>query len=298
MDVNKINVGDKFSTENKLLSILGFPQASGNTRLSLLKEVQQYFDYTKTGKVARGKETNEIVILDKYIQPKSKQDGRVSEIVQYLKPLILSMENKSIGNKRLFLEEFKIVNEDNWKKFKGNNRVEFYKSYLLHDFKGKLKTALNQLYKEYDWFYYSYDYLLINSYAIEEEKYQIATKLQSEYIESMRSNIKDRIIARHKLEYPNEKNKTWKNLSYRYTPTLYKMVNDECMDALGVDKCVDVVTISKRNDEPYTCETTIEEIRLYYKLKMADWIKKNDYTDVEDIINFHNEIFKDVKQYI
>jgi len=295
MDIDKINVGDKFSTENKLLLILGFPQASGNTRLSLLKEVQQYFDYTKTGKLARGKETNEIVILDKYIQPKLKQDGRVSEIVQYLKPLILMMENKSVGNKRLFLDEFKIADIDSWKKFKGNNRVEFYKYYLLNDFKGKIKTALNQLYKEYDWFYYSYDYLLINTNATEQElKYQIATKSQSEYIDTMKLNVKDRIIARHKLEYPNEKNKTWKNLSYRYMLTLYKMVNDECRDVFDMDKCVDVVTISKSNTEPYVFETTLDEIRLYYKLKMADWIKKNDYSNVEDVVNFHNEIFNDV----
>lgn len=295
MDIDKINVGDKFSTENKLLLILGFPQSSGNTRLSLLKEVQQYFDYTKTGKLARGKETNEIVILDKYVQPKLKQDGRVSEIVQYLKPLILMMENKSVGNKRLFLDEFKIVNIDSWKKFKGNNRVEFYKYYLLNDFKGKIKTALNQLYKEYDWFYYSYDYLLINTNATEQElKYQIATKSQSEYIDTMKLNVKDRIIARHKLEYPNEKNKTWKNLSYRYMPTLYKMVNDECRDVFEMDKCVDVVTISKSNTEPYIFEIALDEIKLYYKLKMSDWIKKNDYSNVEDVVNFHNEIFNDV----
>lgn len=293
-NIENVNVGDKFSTENKLLSMLGFPQASGNTRVSLLKEVQQYFDYTKTGKLSRGKETNEIVITNKYIVPKSKQDNRTSDVVKYLKELILTLDNKSVGHKRLLLEDFKIASEEDWKRFKGNNRVEFYKYYLLNDFKGKIKTALKQLYKENDWFYYSYDYLLINLTAEEpSEKYIIATRAQQEYIDTMKENIKDKIIARHKLDNPSEKNKTWKNLSYRYTPTLYKMVNDECKDAFGTDKCVEVLTISNRYEKlDNICETTLDEVKLYYKTKMYDWIKKNDCLKVEDVVNFHNEIFK------
>lgn len=298
INIDKINVGDKFSTETKLLDILGYPKASGNTRLSLIKDVQRYIDYAKTGKVARGKETNEIIITDKYIDTKDAKDGRTSEIIKYIKPLILNMENKSIGNKRLFLQEFKIVNEATWKKFKGNNKVEFYKYYLLNDFKGKLKTSLNKLYKENEWFYFSYDYLLI---SMDEERwtYELADKYKTEYINTMKSNIKDRIVARHKLEHPNEKAKTWKNLAYRYTSTLYKLVNDECNDAFNVDKCVDVVTIENSNSEQTITdiEDCTKALQQYYQIKMNDWIKKNGQLE-EDVIKFHNEIWSDVNLYI
>jgi hypothetical protein len=125
------------------------------------------------------------------------------------------------------------------------------------------------------------------------EKYQIATTAQQEYIDTMKENIKDKIIARHKLDNPSEKNKTWKNLAYRYTPTLYKMVNDECKDAFGIDKCVEVLTISNRYEKlDSTDASALEEVRLYYKTKMYDWIKKNDCLKVEDVVDFHNEIFK------
>ena len=73
------------------------------------------------------------------------------------------------------------------------------------------------------------------------------------------------------------------------------MVNDECREVFEMDKCVDVVTIRKDNTEPYIFEIALDEIRLYYKLKMSDWIKKNDYSNVKDVIDFHNEIFNDVK---
>lgn len=295
MNIDKVNIGDKFSTENKLLSALGYDSVSGNTRIALLKDAQCYFDYTKTGKISRGKETSEIIITNKYIQPKTKQDGRTSDVIKYIKPMLLSMDNKSIGSKRLFLDEFKVVDERIWKKFKGDNRMEFYKYYLLNDFKGKVKTSLKQLYKEYDWFYYSYDYLLINK---TDNICEIADKTQSEYIDAMKENIKDRIVARYKLENPMGESKTWKSLSYRYTTTLYKMVNDECKDAFNIDKCVDVITINKSNtkdDNIYDTTTELIELRRYYKIKMADWLKKNYSADSYELLNFHNEIFKDVK---
>lgn len=303
MNVEKLELieeGDKFSTENKLLNILGYPNASGNTRLSQLKEVRQYIDYQKTGKISRGKETNEIEIIKKYTSPNPKDDKRLSDAPKYLKPLILSIKRtknnkpKSMGHKKLLLEELSIINSEDWKKFKGNTKVEFYKYYLLNDFKGKLKTALKQLYKENDNFYYSYDYMLINK---TEDSYIIATKEQSEYINTMKENIKNRIVAKHKLDYPNEKKKTWQGLAYRYTSKLYKMLNDECKDAFGCDKCVEVITIDNRNN---ICETVmIEEknkIKKYYKDKMQNWIDNQDKKKIEqDVIDFHNEIFKDVK---
>lgn len=298
MEINtdNVNIDDKFSTENKLLYAVGCPNVKGDTRLAVLKDVKRHLDYAKTGKLYRGKETNEIVITAKYSQPIERQDGRTSEIIKYLKSLIILIPNKSIGNKKLFIEELKIVDEELWNKSKGNNVIEFYKYYLLNDFKGKVNTSLNQMYRENDWFYFSHDYLLINN---QHKTYDLATTSQSEYIESMRANIKNKIIAKYKFEHPREKTKTWKNLAYRYTNTFYKLVNQECKETLNVDKCVNVVTINKNSENnPYICETilALNEVKLYYKLKMEEWIIKHKHNKNEDVIKFHNELFEDVKR--
>lgn len=300
INIDEVNIGDKFSTENKLLVALGYPKLSGNSRLALLKDAQRYVDYSKTGKIHRGKETSEIVITEKYIEPKETQDGRTSVVVQYIKPLILNMDNKSIGNKNLFIEEFKIVDADKWNKFKGNTRVEFYKYYLLNDFKGKVKTSLKQLYKENDWFYFAYEYLLIKMDEDNKWIYEIADKSKTEYIETIKINIKDRLVARHKLKYPSEKDKTWKQLSYRYTTTLYKMINDECKEAFEVDKCVEVITIEKSQDislENEYLRASTKDLQQYYKIKMNDWINKNkdNSENSKELIKFHTDLWDDVK---
>ena len=294
INIDNVNIGDKFSTENKLLSIMGYPKLSGNSRLALLKDAQRYVDYSKTGKLYRGKETGEIIVTEKYIEPKSIQDGWTSIVVQYIKPLILAMDNKSISSTNIFLEEFNVVDKVKWNSVKNNNVVEFYKYYLLNDFKGKLKTALKQIYKENELFSFAYEYMLI---TLDEEGnwiYNIADKKQTEYIESMKLNIKDRIIARHKLKYPMEKEKTWKQLSYRYTPTLYNMINDECMEAFGVNRCVEVITIENGQENEHL-RNSIEDLKLYYKIKMNDWIHKNNYDSDSNVVKFHNELWSDVK---
>jgi hypothetical protein len=296
VDIDKVEIGDKFSTETKLLESLGYPKASGNSRLSFLKDAQRYIDYNKTGKISRGKETNEIIITDKYIEPKETQDGRTSVVIQYLKPLILSIDNKSIGNKNLFLEELQLVDVKKWQRFKSNNRVEFYKYYLLNDFKGKVKTSLKQLYKENDWFYFAYEHMLITVLEDGKWSYEIADKTKSEYIDTMRLNIKERLVARHKLKYSMEKDKTWKQLSYRYTTTLYKMINEECKEAFGVDRCVDVITIEKSQDvnlENEHLRDCTKELRKYYKVKMNEWVNKNkdESESSKELIQFHNELW-------
>lgn len=296
INIDNVNIGDKFSTENKLLLILGYPKLGGNSRLALLKDAQRYIDYSKTGKLYRGKETGEIIITEKYIEPKPEQDGRTSIIIQYIKPLILAMDNKSIGSTNIFLEEFNLVDKNKWNKFKGNNLVEFYKYYLLNDFKGKLKTSLKRLYKENEWFYFANEYMLITMEDDNKWSFQIADRTKSDYIDSMKLNIKDRLIARHKLKYPMEKEKTWKQLAYRYTTTLYSMINNECKEAFEVDRCVEVITIEKGKDiilDNEQLRASTKELKKYYKIKMNDWVNKHN--DDSDLIKFHNELWEDVK---
>ena len=77
MILENIKVGDKFSTESKLLTKVGFEKYSGKPQKEYqLRELQRYLTYEKTGKMSRGKPTNEIVITEIFDTPKPKIDNR------------------------------------------------------------------------------------------------------------------------------------------------------------------------------------------------------------------------------
>lgn len=77
MNIENIKVGDKFSTETKLLTKVGFDKTKSlDSKKSQIKEIQRYISYEKTGKLSRGKVTNEIIITEIYDVPKEKEDNR------------------------------------------------------------------------------------------------------------------------------------------------------------------------------------------------------------------------------
>ena len=77
MNLDRIKVGDKFTTEKKLLIKVGFEKYDGNKQKQLqLRELKRYLTYDKTGKMSRGKITNEIIITEIYDMPKPKIDNR------------------------------------------------------------------------------------------------------------------------------------------------------------------------------------------------------------------------------
>lgn len=77
MNLEFIKEGDIFSTETKLLSKVGFKKSINSKQKKYqIKELNRYLSYEKTGKVSRGKVTNEIVITEIYNEPLEKEDGR------------------------------------------------------------------------------------------------------------------------------------------------------------------------------------------------------------------------------
>ena len=76
MHFENVNVGDKFATETKLIIAVGLEPLKGNSKKAQLNEIKRYIAYEKTHKLYRGKETNEIVITEKYLEPKAKIDNR------------------------------------------------------------------------------------------------------------------------------------------------------------------------------------------------------------------------------
>ena len=77
MDVRNIKVGDKFSTKSKLIRAIGLTPARGtDSIIAQDKEIARYLSYEKTGKMSKGKMTNEIVITQIFDTPKEKIDNR------------------------------------------------------------------------------------------------------------------------------------------------------------------------------------------------------------------------------
>ena len=76
MNLENVKVGDKFSTITKLYKALGYESCKGSQKIALDKEISRYLHYEKTGKISRGKVTNEIVITEIFDVPKEKIDGR------------------------------------------------------------------------------------------------------------------------------------------------------------------------------------------------------------------------------
>ena len=77
MDMRNVKVGDKFSTKSKLIRAIGLTPARGtDSIIAQDKEIARYLSYEKTGKMSKGKITNEIVITQIFDTPKEKIDNR------------------------------------------------------------------------------------------------------------------------------------------------------------------------------------------------------------------------------
>ena len=163
----KVKVGDKFSTENKLLGTVGFKKTKSlHTKNSQIKELKRYLSYEKTGKISRGKVTNEIVITEIYDVPKEKEDNRNggnnrSIISDYLYNCIVTNLEDIYGfvdgSKSSIIKQFGLVNycyndyyydfEDSIGDFTSAEKEFFFDfcESVMTSYKGRLKRILDNL---------------------------------------------------------------------------------------------------------------------------------------------------------
>ena len=78
------------------------------------------------------------------------------------------------------------------------------------------------------------------------------------------------------------------------------MINDECKETFGIDKCVEVITIEKSQDvaiDEENLRDSIKELKQYYKIRMDDWVNKNkdDSESSKELTKFHKDLWVDVK---
>ena len=178
MDIRNVKVGDKFPTKSKLIKAIGLTPAKGkNPIIAQDKEIARYLSYEKTGKMSKGKMTNEIVITQIFDTPKEKVDNRknnggsnkgktkygdvvIPTIIYLLKQ---SPDNEIITYSTRLLEMIgaispeydKIVFNDNYI----NNRRYSFKQDLKKSFiDSPCNSAANSNYIEYDNEYIMYKY--------------------------------------------------------------------------------------------------------------------------------------------
>lgn len=167
MNIENIKVGDTFSTESKLLTEVGFERYNGKPQKDYqIKELKRYLSYEKTGKISRGKVTNEIVITEIYDVPKEKEDNRNggnnrSIISDYLYNCIITNLEDTYGfidgSKSSIIKQFGLVNycyndyyydfEDSVGDFTSAEKEFFYDfcESVMTSYKGRLKRILDNL---------------------------------------------------------------------------------------------------------------------------------------------------------
>lgn len=138
-----INIGDIFTTENSVLTSLGFPKSSGNTRIAYIKESKRYLNWESTGKLYRGKTTSEVVITEKYDTPKEKQDKR-------------------FGKKKDIMIKFKVIQNPKVYKYVNKNTLKVDYVGIIWGKNRKIKRRIFEheskdglLLKNYDIYYFN-----------------------------------------------------------------------------------------------------------------------------------------------
>lgn len=157
MNLENIKVGDKFSTESKLLTKVGFEKYSGKPQKEYqLRELQRYLTYKKTDKISRGKPTNEIVITEIFDTPKEKIDNRsnnggnnTSIISDYMRNWIeiaLESDGSIDGSASKIIKDMNLVSCD------FSNCYYNFDDYLFHNVDGVEKpyyTTEKQFFLDY-----------------------------------------------------------------------------------------------------------------------------------------------------
>ena len=284
MNIENISVGDIFSTETKLLTKVGFDKTKSlDSKKSQIKEIQRYISYEKTGKLSRGKVTNEIIITEIFASAKEKEDNRnggnnSSIISDYLHDSICDELNCTYdfvdGSKSSIIKQFGLVNliyNDYYYKFDdtldGFNSIEkeFFYDFcdsVMTSYKGRLKRILDNL----------GDKIIISKY------YKISIQSENKYGEECHF-IED-IIDNDDIE---KINKTRENLELLYGVTenkdKWKIFCDKNITKKFYDNFTAQVKILFDNDKIDNCYEAMnirianEEVEFEYKFDDDDMDK-------------------------
>lgn len=291
--------GKKFSTMAKLLNNIQIEKHDGSKYKKDIKIVECVLDYKKTGKInsKTHKVSNEIIVTDIFDEVKQYEDERYSEVSNYIYTLVKSLNSYSYTTKRIFFDEFRILSKESFNRNPSkSNLIEFYKNFLLNDFKGKLKSSMNRLTRE-DKLYYKDTYTFINNDNVEQPIFQEATLDQYEEIEKIKNNIKNGMVIEYNITHKEDKKEyKWNKIAYSQTNKLYEQLNKKISelyimyDKSRIDKCIKTYTITNY-DKIELDINSIKPIRDYYEKIMIEWMNKKGFNKDKDLLEYHNKLF-------
>lgn len=291
--------GKKFSTIAKLLNNIQIEKHDGSKYKKDIKLVECVLDYKKTGKInpKTHKMSNEIIVTDIFDEVKQYEDNRYSEVSNYIYILVKSLNSYSYTTKRIFFDEFKILSKESFNHNPSkSNLIEFYKNFLLNNFKGKLKSSMNRLTRE-DKLYYKDTYTFINNDNTEQPTFQEATLDQYEEIEKIKNNIKNGMVIEYNITHKEDnKEYKWNKIAYSQTNKLYEQLNKKISelyimyDKSRIDKCIKTYLITNY-DKIELDINSIKPIRDYYEKIMIEWMNKKGFNKDKDLLEYHNKLF-------
>ncbi|MFI3325944.1 MAG: hypothetical protein R3Y35_07195 [Clostridia bacterium] len=226
INLDDIKLGDKFSNETKLLFGLGFTNNKDNSKKANIKEAKRYLSYEKTGKLSRGKETNEIIITDIFPIPLDKVDLRVSnggsrensgnksELIEDITDLAKILLNENDGCLELTPNEAKVsfclISNKNYFNISYNQDengndinlpIFHYYYYLKSLFDRQIKTLSNRLSKtkefDIDFSYFTWTWTAEKNSWHEK---RIVNDLEEEFIKMIEQKSFDTFKAKNNLE--------------------------------------------------------------------------------------------------
>lgn len=313
MNLDRIKVGDKFTTEKKLLIKVGFEKYDGNKQKQLqLRELKRYLTYDKTGKMSRGKLTNEIVITEIFDTPKPKIDNRsnnggnntnaISDYIEYCIESELYKHGVIYDSKNNLIKQMELIDNriadviygrvknpdiDNLGKEEKDFITDFYNK-IMKSYKQRLSRIINKITAR-DGAEYHINYRLIHHadkhYAIEDVK-DNKTKVKIDKIKSDIEFIFGVEKAADKWKIYNNHSKTQK-----FNEQFVESVNNllHCTDIVNVYQVIylSVKTVDKPQkhfSETQFCKAqdrfATRTIQTLFNQKVKYFKQDGNYTNV------------------
>lgn len=294
IDVSNIKVGDKFSTENKLIRALGLEPKKGRNRNFQIIDIQRYLSYEKTGKISRGKKTNEIIIIEIFEKPikkkRKQQEGiykasliesfRIIQSGQYTRSEL--MKYCGLIDDCTLVSTYTYLREDiSPSEYQNYRDVSNYKNKFKKDFQGHTQTAFGSLKQE--GFDYNYTYLVAKIKDAKRKDLVLATKEQHRIIKETEDKLQKEIEEKYNKSFA----------SIKFNPKQYREyldnVDKKLLALLGIYShivCYDIMQIGGREkyNTPdyalYLQDEVYPKLKALYHESMEKYINryKHKYT--------------------
>ena len=329
MKLDNIKVGDKFSTEQKLLTATRCEKTTNSEQKKRqLRDLCRYLTYEKTGKLSRGKVTNEIIITEIFDTPKPKIDLRcnnggnstsvISDYIKYRLEKMLS-HNRVEGSQSAIIRELGLVDKNFTSNiFNLDNKQyttieqdfisDFYYA-VMTSYKQRLKRVIGKIVEQYKCIYHEY--------------YQICTVDKDNLHEvetiSNTQTIKKITKFRENLEYTYGVTKSTDKWKIYNDKKKYKQFKDEFVQSINrllkrkdIINCYKIIFLQAKQppknnikqgftDKQFyeaQAEFTSHKIQTVFNKKVSHYFKEINGKPINDFVKVDKYRVNSVRPYV